>query len=376
MKKILVLFIITIFTLPFTSFGQGCMGGDSEDGVKVVGYIQPQYEYQFLGEDVDPYRGLKSNNGFYFNRARIGVVGNIPYDFAYYVMAELSPSKKGPYLLDAFISYKRFDPYLTVSMGQFKSPFGLELTTPCQSLLTVDRSLFIGELASPYRDLGIMFLGSTGELFGMKDLIQYRFAITNGTGLNQMDNNKYKDYTARIIVSPLDWVHIGASYRTGKQKPVKEEMDPDVRNRWGVDLSIEKANFTFQAEYIDGMDKGSSTVGGGCGQEPTIVLGDFKRNGYMAQLLYMTPWNFQPVVKFSSYDPNIKVGDGNEDDTEHEYDYDKKQDITFGFNYFFNEWTRVQMNYVYRTEESSETDLDYYHEIDNDYFVIQVQVKF
>jgi len=363
MKKLLVLFSLAIFAFPMFSNAQGCMGSDSDEGVKVVGYIQAQYEHQFLGEDVEPFRGLKSDNSFYFNRARLGVVGNIPYDFSYYVMAEFSPTKGGPYLLDAFISYKRFDPYLMVSMGQFKSPFGLELTTACQSLNVVDRSLFVNELASPFRDLGIMFLGSTGELFGTKDLIKYRFAITNGTGMNNMDNNKYKDYTGRIIVSPLDWIQIGASYRTGKQKPVKADMDPDVRTRWGVDLSVEKANFTLQTEYIDGVDEGSSLVGGGCGQDPTIVLGDFKKNGYMVQLLYMTPWEFQPVVKYSSYDPDS------------EKDYNKQDDITFGFNYFFNEWTRVQMNYVYRVEESGDTEADY-HEIGNDYFVMQVQVKF
>ena len=375
MKKIILIIAIALLGFPIMSFSQGCMGGDSDDGVKVIGYIQGQYEHQFLGQDIKPIRGLKSNNSFYFNRARIGVVGSIPYDFSYYVLTEFSPTKGGPYLLDAFITYKRFDPYFKVSLGQFKSPFGLELTTPCQALYTVDRSRFVNELASPFRDLGIMFLGSTGELFGKKDLIAYRIAITNGTGKNVMDDNEFKDYMGRIIISPLDWLHIGGSYRYGKQTPVKEELDPDERTRWGVDLSLEKANFIFQAEYIQGLDKGSSEVGGGCGSTPTIVLGDFKKSGYMAQILYMTPWNFQPVVKFESYDPNIKIGDGNPDDVEGAYDYDKQQDFTFGFNYFFAETVRLQMNYVYKIEESGDTDATY-HEVANDYFVMQVQVIF
>ncbi len=368
MKKLILVLTLAIFILPMMSFSQGCMGGDDTDGVKVIGYIQGQYEYQFLGEDVDPIRGMKSNNGFYFNRARIGVTGSIPYDFSYYVLTEFSPTKGGPYLLDAFITYKRFDPYFKVSLGQFKSPFGLELTTPCQKLYTVDRSLFVNELASPFRDIGIMFLGSTGELFGMKDLLKYRVAVTNGTGKNVMDNNQYKDITSRIIISPLEWLHIGASYKYGKEKPVKEDMDPDIRKRWGVDLSLEKSNFIFQAEYIDGTDEGSSLVGGGCGSDPTIVLGDFKKNGYMVQLLYMTPWNLQPVVKFESFDPNT----ANDDDIT---SYDKQQDFTFGFNFFFAESVRLQMNYVYKIEESGDTDATY-HEIANDYFVMQLQVIF
>ncbi|NOR86362.1 MAG: hypothetical protein GQ527_02010 [Bacteroidales bacterium] len=221
----------------------------------------------------------------------------------------------------------------------------------------------VNELASPFRDIGVMILGSTGELWGKKDLFAWRFAYTNGTGMNVMDNNEYKDYTGRLIVSPFEWLSLGASYKYGKQKPVNDTMAADERRRWGVDLSVEKYNFLLQAEYIDGLDKGSSLVGGGCGSTPTLVLGDFEKNGYMVQLLYMTSFNIQPVVKYECYDPDASV------------DYNKQQDFTFGFNYFFNEWTRVQLNYVYRVEESGDTTEDY-HEIDNDFFVMQVQVKF
>ncbi len=365
MKKFYIAILALAVMLPSLSFAQGCMGGDSEDGVKVVGYIQPQFEYQFLGDDVAPLHGLNSTNSFYFNRARLGVVGNIPYDFSYYVMAELSPTLGGPYLLDAFISYKRFDPYLTVSMGQFKTPFGLELTTPCQSLHTVNRSRVVNELASPFRDLGIMFLGSTGELFPIKDLIQYRLAITNGTGLNKFDSDKFKDFTGRLIITPVEGISVGGSYKFGKELATDAEDDavPNEKSRWGVDVSFDKYNVLFQAEYIDGSDKGSSWVGGGCGEEPTLVEGDSKRNGYMALVGYMTPWNLQPIVKFESYDPDTEA------------DYNKQNDLTFGVNYFFNEWTRLQLNYVYRSEESGDTDANY-HEVDNDFFVMQVQVKF
>jgi len=94
----------------------------------------------------------------------------------------------------------------------------------------------------------------------------------------------------------------------------------------------------------------------------------------MAQLLYMTPGNIQPIVKMESYDPNVKIEDL-EGDAPDKYDYDKQVDFTFGLNYFFNEWTRLQLNYVYRTEESGDTDATY-HEIDNDFFVMQLQVTF
>lgn len=368
MKNILSIVLLMLVFTPFGLRAQGCMEASSSDGVQVIGYIQSQYEYQFLGDGVSPLHGLNSDNGFYFDRARLGVVGNIPYDFSYYVMAEFSPTKGGPYLLDAFITYKRLAPWINITMGQFKSPFGLELTTPCQSLNTINRSRVVSELASPFRDMGVMVFGGTGDkkVFGLTNtnVLAWRLAYTNGTGLNVMDNNKSKEFTGRLIFSPLSGMSIGGSYRYGTLKPSDPTMKDDVRKRWGMDISLEKMNFLLQAEYIDGKDQGSSLVGGGCGETPTLVIGDFVKNGYFIQLLYMTPWKIQPVVKFESYDPDTEVT------------FNKQQDWTFGFNYFFNAWTRVQVNYVYRAEESSADVLADWHEVENDFFVIQVQVKF
>lgn len=368
MKKLLAILLLLAISTPFQVKAQGCVEASSSDGVQVVGYIQAQYETQFLDDGLSPLHGLKANNGFYFDRARLGVVGNIPYDFSYYVMAEFSPTKGGPYLLDAFITYKRFAPWINVSVGQFKSPFGLELSTPCQSLNTVNRSMVVSELASPFRDLGVFIYGGTGEkeIFGLKNanVFAWKFAYTNGTGMNVMDNNLGKDYTARLIFSPVAGISIGGSYKYGTLKPTDPTMEDDVRARYGFDISIEKAKFLLQAEYINGKDQGSSLVGGGCGETPTLVIGDFEKSGYFVQLLYMTPWKIQPVVKFESYDPDMDVT------------FNKQQDFTFGFNYFFNDWTRLQANYVYRTEESSDTVLADYHEVGNDFLVLQLQVKF
>ena len=87
-----------------------------------------------------------------------------------------------------------------------------------------------------------------------------------------------------------------------------------------------------------------------------MVPGTVKRNGYWAQALYMTPWNIQPIVKYEMYDPNTDSEDN------------ALSTITFGFNYFFNDWTRLQMNYLYKAEEGDEEA--------NDEILMQLQVKF
>jgi len=324
MKKIFITLIALMILSPVVMKGQGCMEPKSDDGVSVIGYLQPQWK-------IDQADG-KYTNSFYFQRARVGVTGSIPYDFTYYFLAEFSPYLGGPYVLDAFITWKRLGPWANISVGQFKMPFGLELSTPCQALHTIDRSLVVNELASPFRDLGVMIYGGTN--FNKEyQMLQWKLAFTNGTGMNKIDNNRRKDITVRAIVSPLDWLHIGGSYKYGS---VLADNNSDKLTRYGADISVEKFNFLLQGEYIGGVDDGFKLEGGGCGQDATITPadGEFKKNGYYAMLLYKTPWNLQPVFKFESYEPDADI------------DNNIKNSTTLGLNYFFNEWTRLQLNYV------------------------------
>ena len=372
MKRLINLLLPLLFTgilstLSVPAFSQGCMDDGGDDPIKLMGYIQPQFTSVFFEEDKFG-NTLYKPNQFYFNRARIGIRGNIPYDVSYYVMAELTPIYTGaPFLLDAFVTYAPFGKYVKFSMGQFKSPFGLELNTPCFALYTINRTLAENYLASPFRDVGLMILGSTDTLFGKKDLITYKFAIMNGTGINHWDDNKYKDYVARLVISPWEWLHIGGSYRYGKVGK-NDEKGQKSKQRWGVDLSFEYNNILVQGEYITGKDKGLVGGGGGCGGKATSATNDlteYNKNGYFVMLGYMTPWNLQPIVKYEYYDP---------DGTTYKYQWVEQNyiqsTITFGLNYFLNDWTRIQVNYLYNAEENSNV------EYPNDALMIQVQAKF
>ena len=55
------------------------------------------------------------------------------------------------YLMDAFITYDKYE-WAKVSVGSFKQPFGLEVTTACHSLTTIDRSIVSDQLVAPQRD--------------------------------------------------------------------------------------------------------------------------------------------------------------------------------------------------------------------------------
>jgi hypothetical protein len=87
MKKfILLIGILAIIISSGSVYAQGCVEASSDDGPQIVGYIQPQFNYYMSGtnengDPVDP-------STFFFKRARIGVVGSIPYDVSYYFMAD------------------------------------------------------------------------------------------------------------------------------------------------------------------------------------------------------------------------------------------------------------------------------------------------
>ncbi len=342
-KKIIAAFVL-ITVIGINSWAQGCAEPASEEGVNIFGYLQTQYDATFYDD---------TESTFNFNRARIGAMGNIPYDFSYYFLMETSPFKKdGPkaYLLDAFITYNRYD-FAKISVGSFKVPFGLELGTPCHSLHTINRSKVVSELTSPDRDMGIMLLGGSDTT-----LLRYSVAMTNGTGLLTEDNDNYKEFIGRVIFNPTECLNVGGSFKYGKSETTVAGAEDDERTRYGAELEFKKGNLLVQAEYIYGKDVGSYTVDGGCGGTPEIVQGDVKRSGMFVMGVFDTPWNIQPVLKYEFFDADMDVDDNLE------------QVTTYGINYFFNEWTRLQINYEYKAEQAQE--------INNDRLMIQLQVRF
>ena len=341
-KRFTILTVLFTFFIIFFSgeiFAQGCVDASSDEGVSIAGYLQPQYEYQFT-EDGDV-------NSFTFNRARIGFLGSIPYDISYYAFVDFSRFKKDNFLLDGFISYNRFS-FAKISFGQFKSPFSLEQNTGCAALHTVYRSKVVNELAGPQRDIGIMVSGGSDTT-----LIKYSVALMNDYDRGFKDENNAKSIKGRIVFSPLDFLNVGGSFAYGKTG-VEEDNE---KFRYGGELQLKYSNFLLQGEYLYGEDTGDYTTGGGCDGTPIeFHTGGVKRSGYFVHAMYMTPWMLQPVVKYENYDANISESN------------DAVDIMTFGINYFLNDWTRIQINYQYPMEQGND--------IVNNMLVIQVQAKF
>jgi len=336
MKKTLII-ITAILALGATRVSaQGCGGAPADEGLKVFGFLQSQYEHHFT----EP-----SKNSFTFERARIGAMGKIPYDFSYYVVLELSPFiSPNPYLLDAFATYDRFK-WARVSMGAFKTPFGLETNTACSGLMTVYRASATLQMVAPFRDLGMVFMGGNDTTF-----LSYQLGVMNGSGLGKFDNNEKKDVVGRVVLHPWDFLRVGGSFRYGFPSYLNNE---DTRTTIGAELQAKYRGFTLLGEYVSDQGDYNRDLAGGCSGN-LIELGEERSGGYVT-LAYMTKWMVEPVFRYDFFDSGNVSG------------YEESN-MTFGVNYFFNDWTRLQVNYVYRAEAPVE--------VPSDEFVVQVQVKF
>ncbi len=344
MNKILLILFGAFFLSIQGVSAQGCAEPESEEGVNVFGFIQPQM-HASIGEKPNNTIGF-TNNTFDFKRARLGVMGNIPYDFSYYVVLEASAFlSDDPYLLDAFISYKRFE-WAKVSIGSFKQPFGLEVNTACSGLHTIYRATVSDQIVAPQRDYGLMISGGTRDT-----KVRYALAFMNGSGLGVKDNNTWKDIVGRIVYHPFDFLYVGGSVRYGA--PLNNEKK---RTSLAGEIEVVKGDFRLQAEYIYDEGDYNRAAGGGCGAEP-MVLGQ-KRSGAWAQAMYMTSLNLQPVVKFEYFNPQDL--DTNAEVPAEDF---SQYAATLGLNYFFNDWTRLQLNYRNLLEGDDE-------------LIMQLQVKF
>ncbi len=364
MKKILTLTIVLTSFLSGTKIhAQGCAEPTSDEGVTIWGYLQPEF-VTYFEED--------TRANFQFRRMRIGAMGNIPYDFSYYVLVETSnfmnPEGNGAYLLDAFVSYNRLD-FAKVAIGSFKYPFGLELSTACHGLYTIRRSRIVNEMTINYdgtsnRDIGIMVLGGSKT-----SLLAYQVALTNGYGIFSTNNNLFDSYslTGRATVQPIEGLKIGGSMRYGTLPPESDDpsiTEDDSKMRFGFDISYMKGKYMIQAEYIDGEDKGSYTTGGGCDGGPaTTSVGTKYTEGLYVIGAYRFANNLEPVYKIETFSSTEKS-------TESANSGDELSSVcqTFGLNYYPNDWTRLQLNYTYAAEDPKE--------VKNDALLLQLQVKF
>jgi hypothetical protein len=327
--------------------------------LRLSGYTQIRYQN---------YQSPTNYNGFDIRRARLDFQGDFSTKWGYRILIDFVGASGGgsaptggplfsPELLDAYISYKAAD-YLKITAGQFLIPFSEENLTPDRGLEMVDRSQVVSALVARKgdisnglidsignqtgRDIGIMVNGSLIKVEN-RYLVDYYLAILNGAGINTLDNNQSKDIDGRLVFHPLKILDVGISYYNGYDIFFSSPNISQERVRLGTEFALNYNQLSVKGEWIEGKEGNS---------DPIVHHGWYLQGSY-----FIWPKHLQGVFRYDTYNPN----------TAKSKDLETSTYYVFGINYFFNVWTKIQMDYSWRTENPTTK---------NNVFTVQLQLGF
>ena len=152
---------------------------------------------RFIEEDVP------TANTFLIRRARPTVSGTLAKYTNFVVMPDFGQGKV--VMKDTFIDLAYLGETATFRLGKYKVPQGLEVTLPNMDTLFVE--LGLPALLNPEYDVGV---GAYGKAFD--GVVDWSVALFNGDDRNEwqgktkdsdVDNNKSKDFGARLQVTPF-----------------------------------------------------------------------------------------------------------------------------------------------------------------------------
>ncbi len=281
---------------------------------RISGYVQLLYNYD---------EGAEASS-FSIKRARLDLQGPIYRKWIdYRVQLELA----SPKILDAYV---RIMPWqaLNFQVGQNKIPFSLDnVDYPPLKLATIDYPIALQKLVgfsdlcgvkAAGRDMGVTLFGTLVKSQD-RPVVEYRAGVYNGSGINCTDNNKSKDISARVVVTPFEGLRLSASGYWGEC--VIEEQKYVERTRYAAGVALEGDLFA-RSEYIYGK------------------TGAVKSEGmYVTAGYWVTP-KLAPVVRYDAFREVI----GQKDTYQTDY--------LAGIDYRPFKNLRLQLNYTLRTYRS------------------------
>ena len=270
------------------------------------------------------------NDTFDVRRARLDLRGALGGGFDYRLQGDFAGSSAK--LLDATAGW-RLNGALKVTAGQFKIPFSQENLISSNKLETVNRSQVVEALVARGkdvignqngRDVGVMAGGSLA-LLKREGLLDYAIGVFNGSGINTSDTNEKKDAVGRLVVHPLKGLSVGGAFYAGRSTIASAPTLEQFRQRVGGELAYVNGALLLKGEFIHGYD-------GRVEKQGWYALG-----GY-----FIVPREFQAIVKVDRFDPDARRT--------------RNETIvtTAGFNWFFNRWSFLQVNYERKDEAGEE----------------------
>lgn len=324
MKKLTITLMLLLAAAP-------CLFKVSAQEKPWMKYITPSGYYQAGFSFTDA-----GDNTFYIKRARIALNGDLYKGkfgkFEYKVQAELAGSPK---LVDYFVKWTVRDEF-GIQLGQFKTPLTYENSEcPPLKLEFIDYSLLVQRFArmstsdltgisASGRELGFQFYGKMLPMSDGHRLISYNVGLFNGCGLNRNDDDRLKNFMARVIIWPLKDLSISGSYerRIGymKEVPIYNDYDYRVLDHYGACVSYDSKIGWLRTEYMAGHI-----------------------NGWRAEGAYVSAgYKITPTLNFGARYDYFTT---NSRELGHDQQY-----ITVGASWYPFSRLRLQLNYMHKQE--------------------------
>lgn len=299
--------------------------------LKVTGYLQAQYVHDESSENV-----LGGNRDqFSVRRARVKFTYQATRTSRF--VLEPDAASGGVTLKDGYAEMT--EPWTswkhTLTAGQFKWPFGIELAQSSSRREVPERSRVTRTLFPGERDRGVMLSGR-----GLGEKLEYRLAVVNGTGTTRSDDlNKRKDVVGRLGYS-LGTVSVGASVYRGSEliataaNASGAEFD---KRRQGVDLvwQTPAPGLTLRAEYVTGKQAPASG---------TSRRESFDVEGWYAYAVQRLGKRQQVALRVDQYDGNTRA------------DADAVRTVTAAYTFLWDEHSKVMVAYEAPRRERNDPD--------------------
>lgn len=339
-------------------------------------------------------------DGTNIRRARLNVAGNITKDFKYKIENDFAGNASG--ITDAYLEYTGFDP-VSLTVGQFKEPFGLDTLT--SDLFTTFNERGLTHAFSPDRRIGVM-LSTYGKEDGFGAWSAALGGFGSSTGSTASTDDEAKDVTGRLTWAPYSaaaqTLHFGVagSYRVPDSSADSFTFSSRAENQLttaaadlavstgaiaGVDsvslLGLEAAGvygpFSLQGEYVmadvDSDARGNPTFDGYYVEASYFLTGESRNyNPKAGRFERVSPkWNFKPsagqwgawqvAARYSELDLNDALVSGGQ-----------VNDITLGLNWIPHPNLAFKANYIWSdTDNAAVTPND-----DPEIFLLRAQFDF
>ncbi|WP_437690959.1 hypothetical protein [Sorangium sp. So ce176] len=318
---------------------------------------------------------LLSFNGILYKDYEEG--RNLTYSLRFGASPQQASNNSFLNLLDAQLSYSVLptlapeDWVLQITLGQQLLPFGLEVPASEELKPVITNAQFTTKLGLNRRELGLIV---RGDVLPQVDygynyrapVLAYAVGLVNGSGPNSPDDNSEKDIIGRLAFTvPSDYnsllrqITLGGSVYIGWQNTfLKDEKKTlsgkGAKRRYGGDIYYNHYPIGLTYEFIYGQD---DVTLGATPEDPqktrlsslshvaTVFYnwGEQFLRGYRNQGRYDDWWpkTYQPFIRVDLFDPSTEV-------------LENRVDVyTLGFNLFFAETTKFQLNLNRRDDRTN-----------------------